>query len=80
MNDLIVQLCHDLEETHSITMLVAVENGSRAWRISSKTSDYDIRFVFKRPLEEYIKLNKPPEVIRGHFDQNGHPCPIQVLA
>ena len=38
-------LLHDLEERRQIKILFAVESGSRAWRIESADSDYDVRFV-----------------------------------
>jgi uncharacterized protein len=33
-----------------------IESGSRLWRMSSKDSDYDVRFVFVQPLNAYISL------------------------
>jgi predicted nucleotidyltransferase len=40
----------------------------------STDSDYDIRFVFVRPLEEYIQINRPTEVIETAFGKEGKPC------
>ncbi len=72
MKDRIKQICKEIEKEKKIKILFAIENGSRAWRMSSKDSDYDIRFVFVRPLEEYIQINKPAEVIQVAFDKEGN--------
>jgi len=53
----------DMEYDNNIDILFAVEAGSRVWGMSSNDSDYDVRFVFKRPREEYLKLNKLKDVI-----------------
>ena len=55
MNEKIKQICKNLEKEKKIKILFAIENGSRAWRMSSKDSDYDVRFVYFRPIEDYIQ-------------------------
>lgn len=67
----IKNICKNLEKKNKIKILFAVENGSRAWRFHSKDSDYDLRFVFVRPLKDYIQINKPEEVINVAFDKGG---------
>lgn len=57
MKKTIVSLLKTLEKEEHIRILFAVESGSRLWRISSKDSDYDVRFVFIQPLENYLSLN-----------------------
>ncbi|MBI2112540.1 nucleotidyltransferase domain-containing protein, partial [Candidatus Woesearchaeota archaeon] len=52
----------------------AVENGSRAWRMDSLDSDYDVRFVFVRLLKDYIQIRKLSEVITKSFNKDGNPC------
>ena len=57
-----------------IRILFAVEGGSRVWRVDSKNSDYDVRFVYIRPLEKYLKIDKPGDVIQqaeGDIDMVG---------
>ena len=70
INQNCVKILEQLEKENKIKILFAVESGSRAWRLSSKDSDYDIRFVFYRKPEEYIKLSSPSEVITSSFDVN----------
>ena len=77
MKDKIIRLCKNIEKKENMKILFAVENGSRAWRMSSKDSDYDVRFVFVRPLEDYIQINKLQEVIHIAFDKNCNKVPVE---
>ena len=63
MNTRIRELCKDLEKQNNITIVFAIESGSRLWRMDSKNSDYDARFVFVRPVADYLRINKLKEVI-----------------
>ena len=40
------------------SVLLAVESGSRAWGFASKNSDYDLRFIYYRPVEWYLSLER----------------------
>ena len=79
MKDKIKELCKNIETEKNIKILFAVENGSRAWRMDSKDSDYDVRFVFVRPIKEYIQINKPGEVITTAFDKDGNSLPPKTF-
>jgi len=72
MHNLIKKLCQRIEKEKNIRILFAVENGSRVWGMESKDSDYDVRFVFVRPLIDYIQIKKPEEVINLGFDKRGN--------
>jgi hypothetical protein len=48
MRELIDRKLLEIEETHGVKILIAVESGSRAWGFPSKDSDYDVRFVYVR--------------------------------
>ena len=58
-----------LERKYNIQILFAIENGSRAWNMASKNSDYDVRFVFKRNIKDYISLNKEKDVLELYLDE-----------
>ncbi len=46
-----------------VTILLAVESGSRAWGFHSPDSDYDVRFLYTRPPEWHYRLGKKRDVI-----------------
>lgn len=46
-----------------VSIIVAVESGSRAWRFPSTDSDYDVRFIYARPVEAYLSISPPRDVI-----------------
>lgn len=72
-----IALCEDIENEYKVKIIFASENGSRAWRMESKDSDYDVRIVFVRPIEDYININKPTEVIQLAFDKKGNKVPVE---
>ena len=63
MKDLILQKIAEIEKEENIRILHAVESGSRAWGFPSPDSDYDVRFIYVRPPEFYLKLEKTRDVI-----------------
>ena len=63
IKDLIIQKLKEIEQTENIRILHAVESGSRAWGFPSPDSDYDVRFIYVRPPEFYLKLEKTRDVI-----------------
>lgn len=69
MRELILQKLREIEETEHVTILHAVESGSRAWGFPSPDSDYDVRFIYVRPREEYLRLEKRRDVIEVPIDE-----------
>lgn len=66
-----------VERAHGVRILYACESGSRAWGFASPDSDYDVRFLYVRPRNEYLRidLERRRDVIEcpieGVFDING---------
>jgi predicted nucleotidyltransferase len=64
-----------IESTEGIAILYAIESGSRAWEFASPNSDYDVRFIYIRPKDAYLRLEKQRDVIElpieGDLDING---------
>lgn len=63
MNILVPEKLSEIERTMGITVLYAAESGSRAWGFESTDSDFDVRFIYKRPKSEYLRLNETRDVI-----------------
>ena len=68
MKDLILQKLVEIEKEENIRILHAVESGSRAWGFASPDSDYDVRFIYVRPKEFYLRLDKTRDVIEWQLD------------
>lgn len=58
MEQKIRQALREIEQQEQIEILYAVESGSRAWGFPSQDSDYDVRFIYRRPKNWYLKLEK----------------------
>jgi len=63
MKEAILEKLKEIEKRFNVTVIYAVESGSRAWGFASKDSDWDCRFIFKRPLADYISVKKKRDVI-----------------
>ena len=63
MKEKIQEQLRRIEEAENIKILLAVESGSRAWGFASLDSDYDVRFIYIRRLEDYLRLDAIRDVI-----------------
>jgi len=65
----------EIEKSENIIILHAVESGSRAWGFASPDSDYDVRFIYVRSKNDYLRLEKSRDVIEWEindiYDING---------
>ena len=77
MEQKIQDILKDIEKENNITILFAIENGSRSWDMASADSDYDVRFVFCRNINNYISLSPERDVINAAFDKDLNPCRVQ---
>ena len=54
-----------IEKRENIRIIYACESGNRAWGFASPDSDYDVRFVFVRPVQDYLRVDNFP-VLKEH--------------
>ncbi|MBB3112019.1 hypothetical protein FHS18_004097 [Paenibacillus phyllosphaerae] len=52
-----------IEREEGVRIVYACESGSRAWGFPSKDSDYDVRFLYVRPVEWYLSIYERRDVI-----------------
>lgn len=75
MRETILSKLDEIENRENVKILLAVESGSRAWGFASPDSDYDVRFIYVRPKEDYLRMEKTKDVIElpieGELDING---------
>lgn len=63
LQDEILKELHNIEQEEQVRILYACESGSRAWGFPSKDSDYDVRFLYVRPVEWYVSIFDKRDVI-----------------
>lgn len=57
MNELIRTELEAIEEREKVRILYACESGSRMWGFASPDSDFDVRFIYVRPLDWYLAIH-----------------------
>ena len=70
MKELIREKLNEIEQRENIKILHCIESGSRAWGFASPDSDYDVRFIYVRSKEFYLRLDKTRDVIEWQLDDN----------
>ncbi len=58
MKEIINRELATIEEKYSVKIIYACEAGSRSTGLSDATSDYDVRFVYLRPVQWYLSVEK----------------------
>ena len=58
----------EMAEAEHVKILHCVESGSRAWGFPSPDSDYDVRFIYLRSRDDYLKLGPQRDVIEWQLD------------
>ena len=69
MIELIREKLKEIEKRENVKIIHCIESGSRAWGFASPDSDYDVRFVYARPKEYYLRLEKTRDVIEWQLDE-----------
>ena len=67
--ELIQKKLDDIEKAENVTILHAIESGSRAWGFESPDSDYDVRFIYVRNKEHYLGIDKTEDFIDWELDE-----------
>jgi len=63
MHDIIVEKLLTIERERNVKILYACESGSRAWGFASPDSDYDVRFIYAQPADDYLSIEERKDVI-----------------
>lgn len=69
MKETINRILDRIEEENNIKIIYAVESGSRAWGFASPDSDYDVRYIYVRPVDDYLRIDQPKDTIEGPLDE-----------
>ena len=69
MKQTILAELESIEAEYGVRVLLAVESGSRAWGMASADSDYDVRFVYVRSVDDYLRLEETSDVIEWCLDE-----------
>ena len=59
----------EIEKKENVRILHAVESGSRSWGFASPDSDYDVRFIYVRQKEDYLRIDDVRDVIEYQLDE-----------
>lgn len=65
-----------IEHEDNVRILYACESGSRIWGFESADSDWDVRFIYKRPVSWYLTVERlyhiraAPDTIRRPIDSD----------
>ncbi|WP_412466355.1 DNA polymerase beta superfamily protein [Pedobacter sp. KLB.chiD] len=57
MKTTIINKLAEIERSNEIKMLFACESGSRGWEFPSPDSDFDVRFIYVRPINHYLSVS-----------------------
>ena len=69
IEELVSRKLKEIEEKEHVTVLHAIESGSRAWGFASLDSDYDVRFIYMRSDKYYLGLQPKQDFIDWELDE-----------
>ena len=69
IEELVALKLKEIEEAEHVTILHAIESGSRAWGFASPDSDYDLRFIYIRSEKYYLGLQTKQDFIDWELDE-----------
>ena len=69
MQNVIEEELKEIEEKENVKIIYCVESGkSCVGNLRHRTVNYDVRFIYVRNKEDYLKLNKNRDVIEWRLD------------
>ena len=75
METKIIEKLKQIESDNDVSIIWAIESGSRSWGFDSPDSDYDVRFIYVNKPDWYITIEEGPDVIEiptdGELDISG---------
>ena len=71
MQQLINHHLRRIAQENNIRILYACETGSRGWGFASPDSDYDVRFIYVHPLDQYLSVDEPKTTLGSIFEDGG---------
>ena len=69
MREVIMEKLREIALKEDVKILYAAESGSRAWGFDSPDSDYDVRFIYVRKQEDYLRILPRRDVIEWQLDE-----------
>jgi predicted nucleotidyltransferase len=63
MKETILEQLANIERSENVRILFACESGSRAWGFASPDSDYDVRFIYAQPKNNYLSIRERKDII-----------------
>ena len=63
VEEIILSHLSKIEASEAVRVVYACESGSRAWGFPSADSDYDVRFLYLRPINWYLSIEEKRDVI-----------------
>ena len=69
MKEAIDQQIKAIEQNNQVRVLFACESGSRAWGFASPDSDYDVRFIYAQPINNYLSIRERKDTIELPVNQ-----------
>ncbi|RYE38253.1 MAG: nucleotidyltransferase domain-containing protein, partial [Sphingobacteriales bacterium] len=63
MEKIIKERLIEIATDNQLKILYSLESGSRGWQFASPDSDYDVRFIYIKPLNYYLSVANHPDQI-----------------
>lgn len=58
MKNIILEKLRSIEKENRIKILFSCESGSRGWLFPSIDSDFDVRFIYMKSIDQYLSVSK----------------------